>query len=188
MTEKTSSDGARRAFDAEAQRGGGATPNSWYEASDSEREQPGWRVPKSTSPEAEREARKGRAAAGGSSDTDTDSDTSAWDTDDESLLENMAIAARRARRVRPGFRRWRRLERGDRARIDGAQRRWDAAMATPPISAKAGSGRLAVTYDESNREPQPASIAGGNTGGDVLEGDQSTCPIEATSSGAGMIG
>ena len=103
MTEKTSSDGARRAFDAEAQRGGGATPNSWYEASDSEREQPGWRVPKSTSPEAEREARKGRAAAGGSSDTDTDSDTSAWDTDDESLLENMAIAARRARRVRPDF-------------------------------------------------------------------------------------
>ena len=105
----------------------------WYDASDSEREQPGWRVPESTSRAAERALRKQRAAEANkdNTDTDTDSDTSARDTDDDSLLESMAVAARRATRAKPGYRRWRRPERGDRSRIDAAQRRWDAAMATP---------------------------------------------------------
>ena len=105
----------------------------WYDTSDSEREQPGWRVPASTSRTAERALRRQRAKDANEdySDTETESDTSARDTDDDSLLENMAIAARRATRVKPGHRRWRRPARGDRARIDEAQSRWDAAMTTP---------------------------------------------------------
>ena len=105
----------------------------WYDTSDSEREQPGWRVPASTSLTAERALRRQRAKDANEdySDTETESDTSARDTDDDSLLENMAIAARRATRVKPGYRRWRRPARGDRARIDEAQSRWDAAMTTP---------------------------------------------------------
>ena len=105
----------------------------WYNTSDSEREQLGWRVPGSTSRAAERALRKQRAEEANKdyTDTDTDLDTSARDTDDDSLLENMAVAARRATRAKPGYRRWRRPERGDRSRIDAAQRRWDAAMATP---------------------------------------------------------
>ena len=105
----------------------------WYDTSDSEREQPGWRVPESTSRAAERALRKQRAEEANKdyTDTDTDSDTSAKDTDDDSLLENMAVAARRATRAKPGYRRWRRPERGDRSRIDAAQRHWDAATATP---------------------------------------------------------
>jgi len=110
----------------------------WYDTSDSEREQPGWRVPESTSRAAERALRKQRAKEANEdcTDTDTDSDTSARDTDDDSLLENMAVAARRATRAKPGYRRWRRPERGDRSRVDAAQSRWDAAMATPatPLS------------------------------------------------------
>ena len=90
-------------------------------------------MPESTSRAAERALRKQRAAEANkdNTDTDTDTDTSARDTDDDSLLESMAVAARRAARAKPGYRRWRRPERGGRSRIDAAQRRWDAAMATP---------------------------------------------------------
>ena len=105
----------------------------WYVTSDSEREQPDWRVPESTSRAAGRALRKQRAEEANEdyTDTDTGSDMSARDTDDDSLLGSMAVAARRATRAKPGYRRWRRPERGDRSRIDAAQRRWDAAMATP---------------------------------------------------------
>ena len=126
-------DGARREFGAADRQGGASMTGQWYDTSDSEREQPGWRVPESTSRAAERALRKQRAKKANEdyTDTDTDSDTSARDTDDDSLLENMAVAARRATRAKPGYRRWRRPERGDRSRIDAAQSRWDAAMATP---------------------------------------------------------
>ena len=126
-------DGARREFGAAAGRGCASMTSRWYDTSDSEREQPGWRVPASTSRTAERALRRQRAKDANEdySDTETESDTSARDTDDDSLLENMAIAARRATRVKPGHRRWRRPARGDRARIDEAQSRWDAAMTTP---------------------------------------------------------
>ena len=124
---------ARRAFDAAAGPGVAAMTSRWYDTSDSEHELPGWRVPGSTSQAVERAMLKQRNAEMGRSETetDTDSDTSAKDTDDDSLLEDMAVAARRATRAKPGFRRWRRPERGDRSRIEAVQRRWDAAMETP---------------------------------------------------------
>ena len=96
------SDDSRRAFGAFANRDGGAAHGFWYEASDSEREQPGWHVPKSTSLAGRHTREEEQAAELGNGnaemDTDTDTDTSAKDTDDDSLLENGAIAARRARR------------------------------------------------------------------------------------------
>ena len=139
----------------------------WYDTSDSEREQPGWRVPASTSRTAERALRRQRAKDANEdySDTETESDTSARDTDDDSLLENMAIAARRATRVKPGYRRWHRPARGDRARIDEAQSRWDAAMATP-LSA-GGESSFGGDDDDEARAVVGVTGASGNeaTGG-----------------------
>ena len=130
------SDGARRAFGAAAGRGNASPSSRWYGASDSEREQPGWRVSESTSLAAECALRK-QCAAGANKDdtgTDTDTDTSARGTDDDSLLESIVGAARRTTRARPGYRRWRRPERGGRSGLGAVQRRWDAAMAMPLVS------------------------------------------------------
>ena len=93
---RAQSDGARRAFGAAAGRGNASTSSRWYGASDSEREQPGWRVPESTSLAAERALRKQCAAEANKdeTDTDTDTDTSARDADNDSLLESIAVAAR----------------------------------------------------------------------------------------------
>ena len=139
---RAQSDGGRRAFDAGAKRGDASAASRWYDASDSEREQPGWRVPKSTSLAAERGLQRQGAAEANGQDTDTDTtdtDTSARDTDDESLLEGMAVAARRTARTTAGIRRWRRHARGDRSRVEEAQRRWDTAMARPLCSSESES-------------------------------------------------
>ena len=61
-----------------------------YDASDSEHEQPSWRVPESTSWRAEREREKELRGASSS-----ESETSGGGTDDDSLLERMAARARR---------------------------------------------------------------------------------------------
>ena len=127
-------------------------------------------MPASTSQTAERALRKQRAkeANGDYSDTETESDTSARDTDDDSLLENMAIAARRATRLKLGYRRWHRPARGDRGRIDEAQSRWDAAMATPLSS----STSLPFGGDDDD-EAQPAVSVTGASGKEATGCQQS---------------
>ena len=146
----------------------------WYDTSDSEREQPGWRVPASTSRAAERALRKQRAKEANKdySDTETESDTSARDTDDDSLLENMAVAARRATRAKPGYRRWHRPARGDRSRIDEAQSRWDAAMATPLSSG--GDSPLGGDDDDEAQAVVGVTGASGKeaTGGSAVAGEK----------------
>ena len=167
-------DGARREFGAAAGQGCASMTSRWYDTSDSEREQPGWRVPASTSRTAERALRRQRAKDANEdySDTETESDTSARDTDDDSLLENMAIAARRATRVKPGYRRWHRPARGDRARIDEAQSRWDAAMTTP-LSA-GGESSFGGDDDDEARAVVGVTGASGNeaTGGGAVAGEK----------------
>ena len=167
-------DGARREFGAAAGQGCASMTSRWYDTSDSEREQPGWRVPASTSRTAERALRRQRAKDANEdySDTETESDTSARDTDDDSLLENMAIAARRATRVKPGYRRWHRPARGDRSRIDEAQSRWDAAMATPLSS----GGDSPFGGDDDDEAQAVVGVTGASgkeaTGGSAVAGEK----------------
>ena len=141
---------------------------------------------------AERALRKQSTAEANkdNTDTDTDTDTSARDTDDDSLLGSMAVAARRAARAKPGYRRWRRPERGGRSRIDATQRRWDAAMATPVGSC----GDLPFGGDGDDGDDDVGGVTGGRskeaTGGSAVAGAkrsrQAAGPPTGDASGGGF--